>query len=81
MENGLKKISIATFNVHMWYDGDYVENFDRVLKLVRDHDPEIVCLQEATGEGKKKFANETKYKYCSSRGGCAIYSKFPIRPM
>ena len=35
MENGLKKISIATFNVHMWYDGDYVENFDRVLKLVR----------------------------------------------
>jgi len=81
MENGLKKISIATFNVHMWYDGDYVENFDRVLKLVRDHDPEIVCLQEATGEGKQKFANETKYKYFSSRGGCAIYSKFPIRPV
>ena len=27
--------SIATFNVHMWYDGDYEENYDRVLRLVR----------------------------------------------
>ena len=49
--------------------------------LFQDYDPDIVCLQEATAEKKKKFSIETKYKYFSSRGGCAIYSKTPIRSM
>ena len=35
MENALKQLSIATFNVHMWVDGDYEENYDRVIKLVK----------------------------------------------
>ena len=35
MENALKQFSIATFNVHMWVDGDYEENYDRVIKLVK----------------------------------------------
>ena len=35
MESGLKQLSIATFNVHMWVDGDYEENYDRVIKLVK----------------------------------------------
>ena len=29
------EISIATLNVHMWVDGDWSPNYDRVLKLVK----------------------------------------------
>ena len=29
------EISIATLNVHMWADGDYHPNYDRVLKIVK----------------------------------------------
>ena len=35
MGGNIENFSIATFNVHMWYDGDYEENYDRVLRLVR----------------------------------------------
>ena len=51
------------------------------LYKIQEHDPDILCLQEATGPKKVKFSIETKYKYYSSRGGCAIYSKTPIRSM
>ena len=27
--------SIATYNVHMWSDADYNDNFDRVIKVVK----------------------------------------------
>ena len=30
-----ERFSIATFNVHMWVDGDHVDNYDRILKLVK----------------------------------------------
>ena len=33
-EKGLS-FSIATFNVHMWVDARFEDNYDRVLKLVR----------------------------------------------
>ena len=70
--------SIATFNVHMWVDAQFEDNYERVLKLVRSHAPDILCLQEATGEKKKKFSVETGYKHFVSWGGCAIYSNSPI---
>ena len=29
------EFSIATLNVHMWVDGDWNPNYDRVLKLIK----------------------------------------------
>ena len=34
-KKNLLSFSIATFNVHMWVDARFEDNYDRVLKLVR----------------------------------------------
>ena len=34
-EKNLLSFSIATFNVHMWVDARFEDNYDRVLKLVK----------------------------------------------
>ena len=31
----MKKITIATFNVHHWADANHFDNYDRVLKLCK----------------------------------------------
>ena len=31
----MDSFSIATYNVHMWSDADYHDNFDRVINVVK----------------------------------------------
>jgi hypothetical protein len=31
----MESLTVATYNVHMWGDADFEDNFDRVLKIVK----------------------------------------------
>jgi endonuclease/exonuclease/phosphatase family metal-dependent hydrolase len=75
----MESLTVATYNVHMWGDADFEDNFDRVLKIVKHQNPDLLCLQEATGEETKEFAKQSSYEYYVSRGGCAIMSKTPFK--
>ncbi len=50
--------------------------FDKVLQIIRDNDPDIICLQEASVLGLKGFANsEIPGYYVTNFGGNVVASK------
>ncbi len=57
-------LRIASLNVHLWEDGEYMDNVDRVAKLVNDHEVDILCLQEApAGDNLNRFMKLTKERF------------------
>lgn len=73
-----KMFSLATYNVHGWTDAEDSDNFERVVALVKKHNPDFLCLQETYTSMDKLFSQTTDYKHCLSSGNCAIFSKRPI---
>ena len=43
-------LRVGTFNVHGWTDGNYTDNFERVVDLIGKQAPklDVVCLQETS---------------------------------
>lgn len=44
--NPPRPITLMTYNVHGWRDSSHSCNFDRIVKVVKDAKPEILCLNE-----------------------------------
>ena len=66
--------SIATYNVHSFYDEIGNHAFDRVVKVLQDARPDILCLQEVHAFGLKKLQDSLSYEHSLKWGGCAILS-------
>jgi len=73
----MKNFSVATFNVHSWCDANFSGNYDRVKKLVKEHDPDFLCLQETISS--KETYTDLGYPYFHDFRSCAILSKVPIQ--
>ena len=43
--NELEKLKICTYNVHMWSDARDDPNIDRVVNLLSELEPDVLCLQ------------------------------------
>ena len=74
----MKRFSVATFNVHMWSDAKYSDNVDRVVELVKKHNPDLLCLQEADPEEVEDFGQRVGMKHFACIRQNAILSKTPI---
>ena len=70
----------------MSYNTNYFNNYyrndttvgERIVAFVKDNDPDIVCFQEFSKRGDKKF-KYYPFKYISNDKGIqAVYSKYPI---
>ena len=77
----MKKFSIATFNVHMWSDAKCHDNVDRVLELVKNYNPDFLCLQEADPEELEDFAQRCGFKDFAYNRQCSILSKVPMETL
>ncbi|CAB9496163.1 Endonuclease Exonuclease phosphatase [Seminavis robusta] len=56
-------LKLMTFNIHGWRDSTHQCNFDRIATVVREVNPDILCLNEvlhpfATPSGSDKAANQ-----------------------
>lgn len=74
-------LSIATYNVHGWFDDAGNHNLDRIVDLYRKEKPDILCLQEVTRYGLKEFMEKTEHEYCIAWGPNAILSNLPIEEL
>ena len=74
----MKCFSVATFNVHMWSDAKWQDNVDRVVELVKKHNPDLLCLQEAYHDELEDFSQRVGMKHFGQNMNCAILSKIPI---
>ena len=39
-------LRLVTYNVHAWRDSDHCDNFDEIVKAIKDLQPDILCLNE-----------------------------------
>jgi len=73
-----RELKVATYNVHMWSDGDGVSNVQRVADLVRQLQPDVLCLQEADdfcGSSMSKFCRIMEYShFWITPGSVAIFT-------
>jgi len=58
----------------MFYGDDGQYNLEKIIQLVRELEPDIVCLQEATAHGLGVFKEKTGLKYHIKQGGVSILS-------
>ncbi|MDG3581349.1 endonuclease/exonuclease/phosphatase family protein [Galbibacter pacificus] len=70
--------NVRVFDVYKWIGKDGV--FDDILGVIKQENPDILCLQEFyyTKEKAFKFYPYRFVKYKTKETGQAIYSKFPI---
>ena len=73
--------SIATYNVHSFYDERGQDAFDRVVEVLGETKPDILCLQEVHGFGLKKLQVALSYQHSIKWGGCAILSNLCMEEM
>jgi len=65
-------LKIATYNVHNWNDAAGKDNMDRVVSLVSELQPDILCLQECAPFRKEKFRVQTGYRHSQHWAACSI---------
>jgi len=70
---------VATFNVHMWCDANHMDNYERVRDLVKIHNPDFLCLQEAYRRQSGDLAKELNYDHHESWMTCSILSRIPYK--
>jgi len=77
-----ERIRIATYNVHGWVDQDFESNLDRVVEVVTENNPDILCLQEVYACWELpcllEFMRKTTFTKIIRWGECAILSKSSI---
>jgi endonuclease/exonuclease/phosphatase family metal-dependent hydrolase len=66
--------SICTYNVHSFNDEQGRDAFNRVVEVLQDAQPDILCLQEVHGFGLNKLRSALSYQHGIKWGGCAILS-------
>jgi len=88
------KIKVMTYNIHHGVGSDGVYSLSRIAQVIRDEDPQIVCLNEVDYQTKRTFgddqvrkiADELDMEYSFARNfpleggwyGNAILTSFPI---
>ena len=75
----MTSFKIASYNIHGWVDADGVSNLERVVAVVNQHDPDIICLQEVYACWELpcllEFLRKTLFVHSLRWEGCAILSK------
>jgi len=72
------ELKICTYNVHMWKDAKWDPNIDRVIDLVLEQKPHILCLQEATGSKELlRIKTECDFAKVHKFNGLAVLTKMP----
>ena len=75
----MTSFKIASYNIHGWVDADCVSNLERVVEVVNQHDPDILCLQEVYPCWELpcllEFLRKTLFVHSLRWEGCAILSK------
>lgn len=70
--------NVRIFDLYKWIDREGVS--EEIMDMIKEENPDILCLQEFHDSKKKEFKNY-KYrfiKYKTEGTGQAIFSKFPI---
>lgn len=70
--------NVRLFNKYHWIPEDNVES--RIAEVVREEDPDILCLQEFHKDEEGLFSNypHRYVEYKTGRMGQVIYSRYPI---
>eukprot|EP01084_Bolivina_argentea_P280634 479955_1 len=75
-------LTIGTWNIHYWRDGNGDPNHDRVLNYIKQNTLDIFATQESDTKYKPQFATNTGLKYTSmnniKRSGVVLFSKYEI---
>jgi len=75
----MSRVKIASYNIHGWVDADHLSNLERVVEVIKTHDPDILCLQEVYACWELpcllEFLRKTVFHYTLRWEGCAILSK------
>ena len=48
----MASFSVCTYNVHMFYDEAGRNTYEEMVKLLRDLNPDVLCLQEVISVNK-----------------------------
>lgn len=85
-EEGYAEVKIMTFNACNFSDVRDVQRerqevMDSFYTFLKEHDPDVLCLQEGGGWHKSRveqFLNKTSFKHYSTNRGTAYFSKYPM---
>ena len=69
---------VCTYNVHSFYDGLSRPSFDRIVEVIDEIKPDVLCLQEVHGFGLNKLRSALNFEFSISWAGCAILSNHPM---
>lgn len=86
-EEGYAEVKVMTFNACNFRDvinnqKKQQEVLNYFYTFLKEHDPDVLCLQEGGGWHKTRideFLKNTSFKYHSVNGGNAYFSKFPLK--
>jgi len=74
----MDEMKICTYNVHMWTDARHEPNIYRVANLISELQPDVLCLQEATGsEELELIKTECGFLNLHKFNGLAVLTKMP----
>lgn len=87
-----KNLKIMTYNIHQSFDAEYVVNLEKIVKVIKGHNADIICLQEVnrgqvvTGMIDSLALIKEKLNYHLAFGsnhadgqyGNAVLSRYPI---
>jgi len=88
-EKNINSLRVMTYNVFEWNSPDDKANFEGILNVIKDINPDILILQEARNEGDKITAlaelGYTGHTFCDAKAywtrvpfGNMVFSKYPI---
>eukprot|EP00092_Neocalanus_flemingeri_P005253 GFUD01005647.1.p1 GENE.GFUD01005647.1~~GFUD01005647.1.p1 ORF type:complete len:242 (-),score=53.41 GFUD01005647.1:20-745(-) len=74
----MTQLKICTFNVHGFSDARDRSGFDRIVKVITEQQPDVLCLQESDTEELPKFKSALQFEHLLKWRGCSILSNLPV---
>ena len=71
-------ITICTYNVHSLKDSQGRDNVDRIVEFLNKEKPDVLCLQEISGYGRRQLQPMLGYKNGFSWAACSILTNLPL---
>jgi len=75
-----RSIRIVTYNIHGWRDAEHVDNFDRIVNLLKSLDADIICLNEVLHPFVAPAADDPYWDAVRERHGHAYPPPAGSRP-